>query len=306
VGADAEGGGGSGIGANDSVNTTGIITAAQFSGFSHLIAPYASTKTITVKVASKVSGQHRYYGTGSGQGYVLDNVQSPFLTLTPGRTYRFDVSDSSNSGHPFRFYLDAAKATAYTTGVTVGSGYVDLEVTDSTPTVLHYQCSSHGYMGNSIQVSSSNAIKLNSQAASYYLDYDNFTNTPTVPTNNNQLTNGAGYITTSFTSYNQLSDTPTIPTNNNQLTNGAGYITASDDITGNAASATILENARTIGGVSFNGSANIDLPGVNSAGNQNTTGTSAGLTGTPNITVGSIIASKGTFSGNVSIAGTLT
>ena len=138
----------SGVGANDSVNTTGIITAAQFSGFSHLIAPHSSTKTITVKVASKIDGEHRYYGTGSSQGYVLDNVQSPFLTLTPGRTYRFDVSDSSNSSHPFRFYLDAAKATAYTTGVTVGSGYVDLEVTDSTPTVLHYQCSSHGYMGN--------------------------------------------------------------------------------------------------------------------------------------------------------------
>ena len=168
VGADASGGGG-GIGASDSVNTTGIITAAQFSGFSHLIAPYASTKTITVKVASKIDGEHRYYGTGSSSAYILDNVQSPFLTLTPGRTYRFDVSDSSNSGHPFRFYLDAAKATAYTTGVTVGSGYVDLEVTDSTPTVLHYQCSSHGYMGNAVQISSSNAIKLNSQAASYYL-----------------------------------------------------------------------------------------------------------------------------------------
>ena len=152
VGADASGGGG--VGASDSVNTTGIITAAQFSGYSHLIAPHASTKTITVKVASKVDGEHRYYGTGSGQGYVLDNVQSPFLTLTPGRTYRFDVSDSSNSGHPFRFYYDAAKATAYTTGVTVGSGYVDLEVTDTTPTVLHYQCSSHGYMGNAIQVNS--------------------------------------------------------------------------------------------------------------------------------------------------------
>ena len=36
-----------------------------------------------------------------------------------------------------------------------------------------------------------------------------------------------------------------------------------------------------------------------------TTGTSAGLTGTPNITVGSIIASTGTFS-NVTIGGTLT
>jgi len=33
-----------------------------------------------------------------------------------------------------------------------------------------------------------------------------------------------------------------------------------------------LKNARTIGGVSFDGTANINLPGVNAAGNQNTTG----------------------------------
>ena len=47
-----------------------------------------------------------------------------------------------------------------------------------------------------------NALTLNSQAASYYLDYNNFSNTPTIPTNNNELTNGAGYITSSaLTSY---------------------------------------------------------------------------------------------------------
>jgi len=39
-----------------------------------------------------------------------------------------------------------------------------------------------------------------------------------------------------------------------------------------AADATTLETARTIGGVSFDGSANIDLPGVNAAGNQATSG----------------------------------
>ena len=43
-------------------------------------------------------------------------------------------------------------------------------------------------------------------------------------------------------------------------------------LTGNASSATILQTARTIGGVSFNGSANINLPGVNAAGNQDTSG----------------------------------
>lgn len=48
--------------------------------------------------------------------------------------------------------------------------------------------------------------------------------------------------------------------------------------TGNAATATKLQTARTIGGVSFNGTANIDLPGVNKAGNQSTTGNAATAT----------------------------
>ncbi len=78
------------------------------------------------------------------------------------------------------------------------------------------------------------------------------------------------------------------------------------DVTGNADTATALETARTIGGVSFDGSANINLPGVNQSGNQNTSGTAAGLTGTPNITVGSVTASTGSFSGNVTVGGTLT
>ena len=48
--------------------------------------------------------------------------------------------------------------------------------------------------------------------------------------------------------------------------------------TGNAATATALETARNIGGVSFDGTANIDLPGVNTAGNQDTTGNAATAT----------------------------
>ena len=36
---------------------------------------------------------------------------------------------------------------------------------------------------------------LDGQHGSHYLNYNNFTNKPTIPTNNNQLTNGAGYIT---------------------------------------------------------------------------------------------------------------
>ena len=54
--------------------------------------------------------------------------------------------------------------------------------------------------------------------------------------------------------------------------------TLNQDTTGNAATATVLETARTIGGVSFNGSANINLPGVNTSGNQDTTGNAATAT----------------------------
>ena len=56
----------------------------------------------------------------------------------------------------------------------------------------------------------------------------------------------------------------------------AGTVTAA--LSGNASTATTLATARTIGGVSFNGSANINLPGVNTSGNQATSGNAASAT----------------------------
>ena len=61
------------------------------------------------------------------------------------------------------------------------------------------------------------------------------------------------------------------------------FVVTLDDIAGNAAgSAATLTTARNIGGVSFDGSANIDLPGVNAAGNQDTTGTASLINATAN------------------------
>ena len=146
---------GTGVGATDSVNTTGIVTASAFSGHGYLQAPYGSTVNFNVTVASK-SG-HRYQGQGSGQAYVINGVQSPVLTLTPGRTYRFTLSSSDMGSHPFRFYYEADRTTAYTTNVTTTATYAEITVTDTTPNVLHYQCLYHGYMGNSV-VTNSNVV----------------------------------------------------------------------------------------------------------------------------------------------------
>jgi len=80
---------------------------------------------------------------------------------------------------------------------------------------------------------------------------------------------------------------------------------SSGSCTGNAATATQLQNTRTIGGVLFNGTTNINLPGVNIAGTQNTSGTAANLSGTPDITVGTVTAGSLDISGNVDVDGTL-
>ena len=130
---------------------------------SHRSPDATVTQTITVTVATKTT-EHYYYGTGSSNGYLLDGHEGAFLTLSPG-VYKFDLADGSNSGHPFRLYEDAAKVTAYTTGVTTsGSGgssgdHLTITVDKDTPQVLYYQCSSHAYMGHAFQTIGSESYK---------------------------------------------------------------------------------------------------------------------------------------------------
>jgi len=135
--------------------------------------------------------------------------------------------------------------------------------------------------------------------------YNSTTGVISIPTNTNQLTNGAGFATTSYVdsavagkdntdeitegttnlyftqararasisvsgslSYNSSTGvlSYTAPTTVSSFTNDAGYITSSASITGNAATATKLQSARTIsltgdvtGSVSFDGSANASI-----------------------------------------------
>ena len=79
----------------------------------------------------------------------------------------------------------------------------------------------------------------------------------------------------------------TITANTNFSGNLTGNVTgnasgSSGSCSGNSATATVLAASRNIGGVAFNGSGDINLPGVNQAGNQDTSGTAAIAT---NVTV---------------------
>ena len=139
---------------NKDIENVGIVEAKAEAG---IYGSSSSPVEFTVTVASKTSG-HPYPsgGSSSGNAYFINGIESPAITLhgvdsTTSNSeyhYRFTLSSSDMSSHPFRLYLDAAKTTAYTTGVTTTSTYLQIAVTKDTPKILYYQCSSHGYMGN--------------------------------------------------------------------------------------------------------------------------------------------------------------
>ena len=110
------------------------------------VEPFPTTTTdIAVTVVSS-----------GGNKYALDGVTQDTVTLIEGATYKFDQSDSSNSGHPLRFSTTSdgthGSGSEYTTGVTtVGTpgssgAYTQITVATGAPT-LYYYCSSHSGMG---------------------------------------------------------------------------------------------------------------------------------------------------------------
>jgi len=95
---------------------------------------------------------------------------------------------------------------------------------------------------------------------------------------------GSNVITARFRSDSyQLLNGTTLTVDGQITGNLTGNVTgnvsgSSGSTTGNAATATALATARAIGGVNFDGTAAIDLPGVNASGNQDTSGTAATAT----------------------------
>jgi len=105
---------------------------------------YNGGKTFKVTVVN-VGGSNKYFIDGRQQ-YGLNLVKDRAL-------FTFDQSDSSNSGHPLRFYLDEGRTIPFTTNVqTVGTpgnagAYTQIFVANDGPTTLYYQCSVHAGMG---------------------------------------------------------------------------------------------------------------------------------------------------------------
>jgi len=115
--------------------------------------------TLTITVVSGNPSNHPYYNVGSTNKFAIGGSTATAdveIDLIEGNTYRFDQSDSSNSGHPLRFSTTAngthGSGSEYTTGVTTNGtagssgAYTEIVVATGAPT-LYYYCTNHSAMG---------------------------------------------------------------------------------------------------------------------------------------------------------------
>ena len=102
-----------------------------------------TTTTIGVTVANNGQGFNEYF---------LNGAQDSTLNVTTGNKYRFDLSDSSNSGHPLRFSA-TQNGSEYSSNVTTSGiagtpgAYIEIEITSNTPNQLYIYCTNHFGMG---------------------------------------------------------------------------------------------------------------------------------------------------------------
>tara|TARA_X000000368_G_scaffold84620_1_gene64076 strand:+ start:495 stop:2693 length:2199 start_codon:yes stop_codon:yes gene_type:complete len=176
------------------------------SAFSH------SSGVITVLAA----GWYRIYAnmvydnaTGSQRNTIRAYVEKNGTEILSTRTYDYDRGASygkfSNNKIETMLYLSANDTVSIGNYAYNEDGNVSIESTE---------CE---FIVNSVSVATttSNADTLDGEHGSYYSNYNNLSNKPTIPTNNNQLTNGAGYITSAVSNIAGQTIAPSVITTTN-------------------------------------------------------------------------------------------
>jgi hypothetical protein len=140
----------------DDVDVTESLTAKQVTA-DYYGEQHKSFVDITVTSSASKTANHRYTGVGDNRSFLFDGDEAPYIQFVPGKTYRFNQADSSNTNHRLKFYLESDKTTEYTTGVTHSgtpgtNGYTQIVVTKQTPSVLYYQSENHDRIGNEVSI----------------------------------------------------------------------------------------------------------------------------------------------------------
>ena len=208
-----------------------------------------------------------YTGTDN---IILSSTDASTSTMSTGDFIMFSDGSTDVVSYAYVGDLPFTNNTGDITGVTAGTGISgggtsgNVTITNSAPNVSTNLTTTTA--ATTVTINSSDGTNASIPAATTSLagvltgsdktKLDGIAVGATNVTNNNQITNGAGYITsyvnTTYTAGSGLSLTGTV------FANTAPNIVQTT-VSGNAGSATVLQTARTIAGVSFNGSADISL-----------------------------------------------
>jgi uncharacterized coiled-coil protein SlyX len=156
---------------NIEIGGNAVITSGLDVHGSANVGPLTVSNTLSLSNVATIGTTKTFVVTVSGGVYYIDGIQQPSLELHENQTYIFDMSDSTNSGHPLAFSTAYNGATSsYTTGVvsnhsTVASGTAGSKVTwtvpAGAPSAFYYYCTVHGAgMGSSTASSISPTAEL--------------------------------------------------------------------------------------------------------------------------------------------------
>jgi hypothetical protein len=268
------------IGAGEQAGTWGTTTNTNLGTLVEASVAGAATVSVisanqALTIANGVADQAR-----NAVLQLTTTTGAPFAVYAPPDPKQYTIYNASaHAATVFNSTVDG-NTTAAGTGVTIPAGETMTIWSDGTD----FRVQNSRVEGN-VTGNAATATTLQTARTINGTSFNGSANV-TVPVNTTQKSDSVAYqipFVTSVTAGNQdlftdsaANITYNPSTNTLTTTTFAGALTG--NVTGNASTATTLQTARNIGGVSFNGSADINLPGVNAVGNQNTTGSAATLT----------------------------
>jgi predicted secreted protein len=153
---------------NADINSSAAIAISKLDGVTATNTELNFVDGVTSNVQTQIDAKQPYATIAvtvvdsGGNKYALDGTVQQLGLLTPSVTYRFDQSDSSNSGHPLLLSTTSngthGGGSAFTTGVTaVGTpgsagAYTQVKLEQDAPDTLYYYCTNHSGMGGEVDV----------------------------------------------------------------------------------------------------------------------------------------------------------
>lgn len=216
-----------------------------------------------------VSGSGNAVTSVTKNGTTISVVKgSTFLTSHQSLDGYVNAISVSGSGNAITSVSKSGKGITFTKGATFLTSHQSLanyytkSSVDSLLSGKSATSHTHSVIINGttkiIAASGGTAVNLGTYLTSHQslADYAKKTDIPTSLKSPNSLS-WSGYNTGSYDGSSPKSFV--IPSNTNQLTNGAGFITSSASISGNAATATKVNHSLLVFGKSFNGSADVTV-----------------------------------------------